>query len=196
MHSEPENPIESSEPCSELAKVGFYTCQELCDMALPGYPGTERGWRKVVEREQWPWREVRAKGGKKGMKRLYQPPPEVQALITRLEQGAPDRAIAAATGQVTAPYVVREALPGAGLQAETLTPSPELLLKAVFALMDMAEIPAGLTADQRTALTMRLFNLLWMGCHGDEAKLKRIVDTPEALKAALRLSWELYQADA
>lgn len=50
-------------------------------MALPGYPGSVQGWHKLVEREQWPWREVRAKGGKKGLKRLYLPPPEIQALI-------------------------------------------------------------------------------------------------------------------
>jgi hypothetical protein len=50
-------------------------------MTLPGFPGTVQGWHKLVEREQWLWREVRAKGGKKGLKRLYQPPQEVHALI-------------------------------------------------------------------------------------------------------------------
>lgn len=71
----------SSELLTELSGCGYYSCKELAEMGLPDYPGTERGWLKLVERKQWPWREARAKGGKAGVKRLYQPPPTVLALI-------------------------------------------------------------------------------------------------------------------
>jgi len=93
-------------------------------------------------------------------------------------------------------YVVREPAPfGTALNVETLRPSQELLAKAIFALMEMSEIPPGLTLDQRTALMMRLFSLLMMSCGADEAKLKRVIEAPDALKAALRFAWELYRLE-
>lgn len=58
-----------------------FACKDLAEMGLPDYPSTVQGWHKLVEREQWLWREVRAQGGKAGVKRLYLPPPDVLALI-------------------------------------------------------------------------------------------------------------------
>lgn len=58
-----------------------YTCRELAELRLPELPGTERGWRKVVEREAWPFREVQVKGGKGGIAREYAPTPRVAKLI-------------------------------------------------------------------------------------------------------------------
>lgn len=62
-----------------------YTCRELAELRLPELPGTERGWRKVVEREAWPFREVQVKGGKGGIAREYAPPPRIAKLIDRAE---------------------------------------------------------------------------------------------------------------
>ena len=73
-----EKIFDSSELSSE--PEGF-ACKDLAEMGLPDFPSTERGWGKLVEREQWPWREVRAQGGKAGVKRLYQPPAAVMALV-------------------------------------------------------------------------------------------------------------------
>lgn len=76
----------------DSSQLGFelrrYSCAELSKLGIPDYPGTEPGWRKLVERENWPFVEARGKGGRSGIKRLYQPPPAVQALIEARLQGA------------------------------------------------------------------------------------------------------------
>ena len=65
----------------------WFSCSELSELKLPGATLTDRGWRKVVERESWPFREVHAKGGKSGIKREYTPPPELLELIRRHMRG-------------------------------------------------------------------------------------------------------------
>lgn len=86
------------------SEVGGYTCAELAEMNLPDGL-SERGWRKVVAREEWPSIEVQAKGGKKGVKRVYTPPPALLALIRRHLQGeeVTAREVAAARAQPGAP---------------------------------------------------------------------------------------------
>lgn len=49
-------------------------------MKLPGYPTTERAWLDLVKRDGWPFREVKSKG-RGGIRREYQPPVDMQALI-------------------------------------------------------------------------------------------------------------------
>lgn len=46
-----------------------YSCAELAAFALPGFPGTERAWRDLVEREAWPFTEEKSRG-RGGIKRL------------------------------------------------------------------------------------------------------------------------------
>jgi hypothetical protein len=57
-------------------------------------PASIAGWLKLVEREGWEWREVKGRGGKRGVKRLYKPPEEVLALIQEQEsrRSAPEAA--------------------------------------------------------------------------------------------------------
>jgi transposase InsO family protein len=58
-----------------------YSCAELAALRLPGYPGSERRFRDLVEREGWAFREVSTQGGKNGIRREYQPPAAVMKLI-------------------------------------------------------------------------------------------------------------------
>ncbi|ENO91980.1 hypothetical protein C662_14256 [Thauera sp. 28] len=75
--------------CSEQlgSEQKWFSCSELSAIKLPGAALTDRGWRKVVEREGWQFREVHAKGGKAGVKREYVPPPELLKLIRRHMRG-------------------------------------------------------------------------------------------------------------
>lgn len=52
-----------------------------------GLPGSARGCTKKAQRENWPAKQVRGKGGKGGLKTLYRPPATVLAAIDAL--GAP-----------------------------------------------------------------------------------------------------------
>lgn len=72
----------------------FYSAQQLAAMRIPRYPTTDRGMRDVCVREQWPQRQVRAQGGKKGIRTEYQPPPEVQRLIDEIEGRGPVASVA------------------------------------------------------------------------------------------------------
>lgn len=72
---------------SEVASELYASCAELAKLKIPGYPASERGWLDVVKRDSYPFREVRAQGGKRGVKREYLPPPEVQALIAAVRRG-------------------------------------------------------------------------------------------------------------
>ena len=52
-----------------------YSCSELLGFSIDGLPSTERGIQKKADREKWPFEEVKAKGGRGGVKKLYAPPP-------------------------------------------------------------------------------------------------------------------------
>lgn len=72
---------------NESLELGRFSCIELARMRIPGLPTTEQGWGKVVVREQWPWIEVQAKGGKRGVKRVYTPPAALLEVIRRHKEG-------------------------------------------------------------------------------------------------------------
>jgi len=94
-------------------------------------------------------------------------------------------------------YVARNKLDvPSSIEAATLSPSPDLLVKAFYALMDLPEISGGMDQQQRSELTSFLFRLLFLTCGNDEDKLKRIVDNPSSLAAAIKFAWELYRADS
>jgi transposase InsO family protein len=57
-----------------------YSCAELAEMRLPGFPTTERRIRDKVAREKWEF-TVEKSAGKVGQTRLYSPPPKIQRLI-------------------------------------------------------------------------------------------------------------------
>lgn len=71
----------------EILDPRHFSCLELAQMGIPGFPTTEQGWGKVVAREHWPWVEVQAKGGKKGIKRVYSPPAALLEAIRRHKEG-------------------------------------------------------------------------------------------------------------
>lgn len=58
-----------------------YSCADLAAMRLQGYPATERGWRNIVERENWNQIEVPGKGGRGGMRKEYKPSRTVADII-------------------------------------------------------------------------------------------------------------------
>lgn len=64
-------------------ELGGFSCAELARFRVPGFPATEQGWGKVVAREDWPWKEIQAKGGRKGVKRIYMPPRPLLEVIRR-----------------------------------------------------------------------------------------------------------------
>ncbi|MCC4116390.1 hypothetical protein LLG90_13600 [Aromatoleum toluclasticum] len=56
-------------------------------MKIPGLPGTEQGWGKLVARDGWPFIEVHGKGGKAGLRREYTPPEPLLGLIQKHLRG-------------------------------------------------------------------------------------------------------------
>jgi hypothetical protein len=68
-----------------VTRKTHYSCAELAAMKLPGMPGSEMGWSKLVKREGYAYVEVAAKGGKAGIRREYAPPSAVAKLIDRAE---------------------------------------------------------------------------------------------------------------
>lgn len=59
----------------------YYSVADLVAFDLPGFPVTRQGVDALVKRDSWPYREAKGYGGPGGVKREYQPPPEIQALI-------------------------------------------------------------------------------------------------------------------
>lgn len=59
----------------------YYSVADLVAMKLPGFPVTRQGVDAHVKREGWLCRETKGLGGPGGVKREYQPPAEIQALI-------------------------------------------------------------------------------------------------------------------
>ena len=102
----------SSEPTEVVrnlsSEVG-YTCAELAEMNLPGGL-SERGRRKVVAREGWPSIEIQAKGGKRGVKRVYTPPPALLEVIRRHARGEVVTEVAVATARAASPRAQQQAI--------------------------------------------------------------------------------------
>ncbi len=61
-------------------KKTHYSCSELAEMKLPGYPTTKEGWYQVVERERWGVVEHKSRG-RGGIRREYAPSPAIMKLI-------------------------------------------------------------------------------------------------------------------
>ncbi|HWP00021.1 MAG TPA: hypothetical protein VNL74_05260 [Methylococcus sp.] len=106
----------------------WLSCSELAALRLPGMPTSIAGWIKLVEREGWPHREARGRGGKGGIKREYQPPPEVLRLIEAQKRS---QAVAAAVSEsATATLGMPETAREAVVVAEP-PPQPQKSMKAL-----------------------------------------------------------------
>lgn len=57
-----------------------YTCAEMAEMKLPGFPGSERGLRTWLEKRNWPTKNIPSRG-KNGFKVEFQPPKDIMDLI-------------------------------------------------------------------------------------------------------------------
>lgn len=69
-------------PTDEVVTSGnYFAISDLVKFGLPGLPRSRKGWYDLVEREQWPYREVASKGGARGVRREYLPSRAVQAMI-------------------------------------------------------------------------------------------------------------------
>lgn len=83
-----------------------YSASELAALNLPGLPTTRQAWEYRAQREAWAVQEVRARGGRGGIKKEYLVPAEVQdtirqQLAKQLLEQAP--AVAVATPATTLP---------------------------------------------------------------------------------------------
>jgi len=65
----------------------YLSVGELNAMKLPGLPTTRQGIDALVKRDGWPYREAKGQGGPGGVRREYQPPAEVMALIEKRRKG-------------------------------------------------------------------------------------------------------------
>lgn len=104
-----------------------------------GLPGTPRGCTKKAQREQWPSRQVQGKGGKGGIKTLYQPPVALLAAINTV--GKPSQAAPAKIKPtpVQAPHRVGQPAPPSHLPSaqEAATPALDLhTLQTVIAMLE------------------------------------------------------------
>lgn len=125
-----------------MTRKTHYTCAELAAMKLPGMPGTEMGWSKLVKREGYAFVEAAAKGGRGGLRREYAPPSAVAKLIDRAE-GITAAGDKAARVQAVVSEVVRQ-------QEEATATRQAKGEAALMALVDK------LTPGQRTRFDSRL----------------------------------------
>jgi putative transposase len=69
--------------------TAYYSCADLAAMKLPGFPATPKGWYELASREDLEYQEVKAAGGRGGIKRLYAPPAKALPLISGRESAQP-----------------------------------------------------------------------------------------------------------
>ena len=82
----------------------FFSVSDLLGMQLPGYPTTRQGWDTLVKRDKWTSREVKGLGGPGGIKHVYQPPPDVIALIKTSQRSELPASQQHAVREPTTPY--------------------------------------------------------------------------------------------
>ena len=94
-------------------------------MNIPGLPGAEGNIHKYAKRNAWTVREVRGQGGRKGIRKEYQPPSEIQRQIDEIEARNP----------------MRDSRSGAALRfAVSGAPNPENAFEAMRRLRDASDL--------------------------------------------------------
>lgn len=78
--------MEATQTNSEDNSEAMYSARDLAEMHLPRLPDTERAWLDRAKNGGWKFREVPGRG-RGGIKRIYLPPPEIQALIDVRQRG-------------------------------------------------------------------------------------------------------------
>lgn len=170
----------------------YFSISELLGMNLPGYPDTRQGWHERVKREKWGLREVKGLGGPGGVKREYQPPPEVMALIEARQRGdLPPASASAVSANKASLSMFRVQEPG---------DQPGEIDEAVIAgclracsAVHGAEFDK-LDAAQQLDYACNLYNLLVRMCHsqgvaiGDMRRLET-KGLAEQLGAFIKLGW-------
>lgn len=155
-------------------------------------PRSTKGWYDLVEREGWAFVEVPAKGGKAGVKRIYKPTPEVRLLIDARSsaQGADEVGNRTVATSTSSPYEVQVVRPVASERAllRWMERSPDLAMNAMVALVALQSEGGPIDREHVGKVTMRLMDLLVAATGGDEAKLARMLDNQDTLKAALQVA--------
>lgn len=187
----------------------FFTVKELLDLNVPGVPTTKAGIYDRIRKQGWQERIRGGRGGKAGGTKEYSPPPDVLALIEAKQRGEfvqskgranPVRTVPV-TGQVGAPPSAPTGPAGPYSYAASMTAPwvpdaiAEVAVRAMLVLSNLPDIPATLSAKQRSGLVLRLFELLMMATRGDYKKVQELMDNQDALLAALRLAWEAESQD-
>lgn len=194
----------SAEVLNDGLELGGFSCAELARFRIPGFPATEQGWGKVVAREDWPWKEIQAKGGRKGVKRIYMPPIPLLEVIRRhlLGDEVTKHEVAAARvrlslNQTQAPgtldvkgnYLLGQ--PSQGLTSMR-QPSPfadeELMISMGEALTVAGFLPPSLDGEQRRALAIAATRAI-CAITPDPALRAAAAREPDTLQAALELAW-------
>lgn len=185
---------------SELAKSVAYSCEALAAMQLPGLPVTRQGWDALVKRDGWRFREEKSKG-RGGVRREYFPPPAVLTLIEAHQKGEFVQVPGRANPVRTVPPSASTSPAGPYSYAASMTAPwvpdaiAEVAVRAMLVLSNLPDIPASLSARQRSGLVLRLFELLMMATRGDYKKVQELINNEGALLAALRLAWEAESQD-
>lgn len=110
-----------------------YSIAELLEMDLAGLPKTKMGLSQKADREKWPFEEVKAKGGRGGVKKLYAPPPEILKKIqaVKLNRALADTGVEIAAAPAAMPLPVTVSDLPASPAAAVPTVSSDLSTSAV-----------------------------------------------------------------
>lgn len=187
-------------------ELGGFSCAELAQFRVPGFPTTEQGWGKVVARENWPWKEIQAKGGRKGVKRIYMPPIPLLEVIRRHLLGdevTPEEAAVAraARSVMTSARQVQGTLDGKGnyllgqpsqgltsMRQSSPFADEELMISMGEALTVAGFLPPSLDGEQRRALAIAATRAI-CAITPDPALRAAAAREPDTLQAALELAW-------
>lgn len=178
----------------DVASEMFYSVRELAALRIPRFPDTERGWLRLVTRDNWLFREVKSKG-RGGIRREYTPPPEVKALIDARQRGdlpatKEKYSIAPSATEFLAESMTKKPR-AATLKMES--PSAEWMLLCAVAIADADWLPKKEKRNKKEEfyLASTLYSLLVYSLGTDDEKWRWLLDHPEDLQHALRFVYAL-----
>lgn len=64
----------------------YFSARQLAEIEIPGYPATARRFKDLADRDGWTYRDIPSPG-RGGIRREYQPPAHVLALIRARQAG-------------------------------------------------------------------------------------------------------------
>lgn len=171
-----------------------FTCAQLAQLRLPGYPTSRQGWDKLVKEKAWPFEEFNGKG-RGGVRREYLPPPEIMFLIDARQRGdlptVPVRSPVEAQppGKAESERAVYNLSDGTGALLDQQAIWAEAAIRLAFIVRSKPQFAIA-REDMLQRISLLAFRLVFMFCDGDIQHMNKWLNDAGKTDGLVQMAYE------